>query len=110
LARLGHAFFHGQEMQVFDASTTMTVGDGGTALFWLDRWLDVQTMSDTEPELFALIPKRARKRRTVREALVERRWISDIQGALSLLAIWQYVQLWIRVRDIQLSDGPDTLL
>jgi hypothetical protein len=39
------------------------------------------------------VPKRAKKHRTVKEALLERRWISDIQGAMSSQALWQYIQL-----------------
>ena len=45
-------------------------------------------------DLLALIPRRPRKRRTVRQALIEHRWITDIAGALSPLALWQYVQVW----------------
>jgi hypothetical protein len=45
----------------------------------------------------------------VREALVERRWIADIQGALTSLALWQYVHLWRRVQDVSLSAAPETL-
>jgi hypothetical protein len=77
------------ELQVFDASTTMVVGDGNKALFWEDTWMEGMTIEEIASDLFALIPKRARKRRTVREALTERRWIADIQGALSLLALLQ---------------------
>jgi hypothetical protein len=62
------------------------------------------------PDLLALIPRLPRKRRTVWEALVERSWITDITGALSSLALWQYVQLWIRLRDVQLSAEPDRLI
>jgi hypothetical protein len=87
--------FSSVEREVFDVSTKMVVGDGETALFWVDKWLDGTAIRDIAPDLFALIPKRARKRRTVREALVQRRWITDIQGATSSLALWQYVQLWI---------------
>jgi hypothetical protein len=36
--------------------------------------------------------------------------IGDIQGAMSSLALWQYVQLWIGVRDVQLVTVPDALL
>jgi hypothetical protein len=96
------------EREVFDVSTRMVVGDGETALFWVDKWLDDTAIRDIAPDLFVLIPKRARKRRTVREVLVERRWITDIQGATSSLALWQYVQL--RVQDVQLIPIPDTLL
>jgi hypothetical protein len=102
--------FSSVEREVFDISTRMVVGDGESALFWVDKWLDGTAIRDIAPDLFALIPRRARKRRTVREALVERRWITDIQGATSSLALWQYVQLWIRVRDVQLLPMPDRLL
>jgi hypothetical protein len=65
---------------------------------------------DIASDIFVLIPKRARKRRTVKEALVQRRWITDIKGATSSLALCQYVQLWIRVRDVQLLPMSDKLL
>jgi hypothetical protein len=48
--------------------------------------------------------------RTVQQALVERSWISDIGGAPSALALWQYVQLWIRLRDGQLSLDHDRMV
>jgi hypothetical protein len=45
--------------------------------------------------LFAIIPRRARKRRTVREALVECSWITDITGGVQLSAepdrlVWRW--------------------
>jgi hypothetical protein len=98
------------ERQIFDASTFMVLGDGASALFWEDKWLDGCSIQDIAPDLFALIPRRPRKRRTVREALVERSWITDITGALSALALWQYVQVWIRLRSVQLSEEPDRLV
>jgi hypothetical protein len=55
-------------------------------------------------------PEAPRKRHIVREALVERSWITDITGALSALALWQYVQVWIRLRSVQLSAEPDRLV
>jgi hypothetical protein len=88
----------------------MVVGDGETALFWVDKWLDGTTIRDIVPDLFALIPKRARKRHTVRAVLFERSWITDIQSATNALALWQYVQLYIHVRDMQLLPMLDKLL
>jgi hypothetical protein len=77
-----------EKKEVFDdASTKMVVGDGETALFWVDRWLDGKAIRETAPDLFALIAKRTWKHRMVRETLVERRWISDIQGVPSSLAL-----------------------
>jgi hypothetical protein len=105
--------FSQEEKQIFDISTFMVLGDGSSTLFWEDRWLDGRFLQDIAPDLLALIPRLPRKRRTVREALVELSWITDITGALSSLALWQYVQLWIQLRDVQLSavdDGQPVLL
>jgi hypothetical protein len=102
--------FSKTELQVFDTSTTTVVGDGETALFWVDKWLEGEAIRDIAPQLFMLVPKRAWNHRTVKEALLERRWISDIQGAMSSQALWQYIQLWLRVREVALTDTPDTLL
>jgi hypothetical protein len=46
-----------------------------------DRWLNGQRVADLEPWLFAAIPKRRVNKRTVKEALFEHTWISDITGA-----------------------------
>jgi hypothetical protein len=37
-------------------------------------------------------------------------WISDIVGAPSALAHWQYVQLWSRLGGAQLSTEPDMMI
>jgi len=95
---------------VFDASTSMLLGDRTSALFWEDRWLHGESIEEVVPDLFALIPRQPRKHRTVRQALAERSWIANISGASSPLALWQYVQLWIQLRDVQLTDVPDRLI
>jgi hypothetical protein len=71
----------------------MVVSDVESALFWEDRWLDGKYIKEMAPEVYALVPKRRRKARTVREALVACSWIPDIVGAPGALAMWQYVQL-----------------
>jgi hypothetical protein len=88
------------ELDAFGASTSMVVGNGESALLWEDRWLDGKSIREIAPEVYALIPKRHRKRS----------WISDIVGAPSTLALWQYVQLWIRLRDMVLSPDQDKLV
>jgi hypothetical protein len=99
-----------EDRQVFDASTKMVLGDRTSVLFWEDRWLDGKSLREIAPDLFALILRHSRKRRMVRQALVERSWITDITGALSALAFWQYIQMWIRLRDMQLMTEPDMLV
>ncbi|XP_071677025.1 uncharacterized protein [Lolium perenne] len=102
--------FSRSERDIFFASTVMVVGDGSSALFWEDRWLDGKSVGEVAPDLLALIPRHPRKHRTVEQALTERSWITDIMGAVSPLALWQYVQLWSRVQRVQLMDVPNKLV
>lgn len=71
--------------------------------------MDGQAISELASDLHLLVPKRLRKTRTVCEALTDRRWIRDIQGALGPLALWQYIQIWKRTHDVRLSDSVDVL-
>lgn len=43
------------------------------------------------------------------EALHDRRWIRDISSALGVQAILEYINLWMTLRSVQLSDEPDSL-
>lgn len=61
-----------EEHWVFNASTKMSLGDGTSALFWEDRWLDGKSIGEIAPDLLALIPRRPRKHRTVQKTVVER--------------------------------------
>jgi hypothetical protein len=55
------------------------------------------------PRLFATIPKRIANRRTVLEALSNRKWISDIKGALSVGVLVDYLNLWELLSEIVLQ-------
>uniref|UniRef100_A0A0D3HFF9 Uncharacterized protein n=1 Tax=Oryza barthii TaxID=65489 RepID=A0A0D3HFF9_9ORYZ len=46
---------------------------------------------------------------TVAEALLNKRWIQDITGALGMQAILEYLSLWPVMKSIQLSDQEDSL-
>jgi hypothetical protein len=78
----------------FDTVLISEVGNGARTLFWTDKWLLGQRVSDLAPRLFAIIPKRIANNRSVLEALTNRKWISDIKGALLVGVIVDYVQLW----------------
>jgi hypothetical protein len=70
------------------------VGNGSHTLFWTDRWLHGQCIADLAPRLYATVPKRRIKKFTVHEALTDRTWVKDIQGALTVGAIVDFLQLW----------------
>ena len=55
-------------------------------MFWTDKWLLGQRVSDLAPRLFAIILKRITNNRSALEALTNIKWISDI-GAIVLAAM-----------------------
>lgn len=79
----------------FSAVLTTEIGNGSNTLFWTDRWINGRRVSDIAPRLFSIIPKRIINRRTVQEALLNRRQIADIKGALI-----DYLYLWDSLSDL----------
>lgn len=79
---------------VLRASTSWVIGNGRSCLFWEDHWVDGQSIPDLAPNLAALVHKRRRKLRTVADGLDRRAWIRDIHGALTPMAIVEYIDLW----------------
>lgn len=72
-------------------AVTSIIGDGANTLFWTDWWLNGQCIADLAPRLFAAIPKRRVKKRTVQDALSNRSWILDIQGARTVGVIVDFI-------------------
>jgi hypothetical protein len=95
-----------QVREFFAAAIYSEVGDGAKTLFWTDRWLYGQSISDLAPQLFATVTVRRRKKRTVQEALTNYAWILDIHGALTVRVLVEYLQLWDILYDFQLQ--PDS--
>jgi hypothetical protein len=89
---------------------SMTVGNGATEKFWEDRWIQGLSISEITPALYACIPKRRRKSRTVADGLHANRWAQDIQGVLGIHEIGQYLQVWQLLTSITLTDEPDMLV
>jgi hypothetical protein len=58
------------------------IGDRTSTLFWRDRWLHGQRIEDLAPRQLGVIPKRRANKCTILEALMDHKWINDIQGAL----------------------------
>lgn len=63
---------------LFDAAVVTTVGNGTSTKFWTDRWLQCKYLVEWAPNLFSVIPKKFVQRRTVSQALSNRRWVTDI--------------------------------
>jgi hypothetical protein len=61
--------FSNEEKSLFFASTTMLLGNGMTALFWEDRWIEGKAIKEIAPLLYDCIPKQRRKLITVAQGL-----------------------------------------
>jgi len=95
---------------MFQASIFVELGDGQKALFWTDRWLQGQSITDLAPCLCAAISPRIKKQRTVAQALHEDDWTRDISGALTVQVIMDYLLMWDLTRAVQLApDRPDII-
>jgi hypothetical protein len=82
---------------LFDASITVHVGNGEKTMFWMDKWLDGQSIADLAPSLVPLVAKRIMRSRAVCQALTASLWVRDISGALSVAALVDYLHLWQRL-------------
>ena len=87
----------------------MILGNGQRACFWEDKWLNGCAISAIAPQLYALIPKRRRKARTVADGLLDHGWVTDIRGTLGIHEIGQFLLLWRAIAHVMLSAEPDRL-
>lgn len=99
---------HVQDM--FQASMDIRVGDGRLALSWTDRWMGSDSPCAIAPDLCQLVRPRVRKRRTVSEASIDKQWVLDITGLLTVQAIGQYLQLWPLVESVHLQPGTEDVI
>ncbi|WVZ62277.1 hypothetical protein U9M48_012041 [Paspalum notatum var. saurae] len=93
----------------FNASIVVTVGDGKTAKFWHDSWLDGMALKNLAPHLFNLVP---RKNKSVAWELSGENWIKTLRRKITTtVQIEEFVSLWTRLRDFQLQlDLPDSIV
>ena len=84
------------------------MGDGESTFFWSDRWLDGKTVAELAPSLIKAVSKRAVKGRTVAQGLLNRTWVSDITGALTVQLLLEYLLIWDMVDGLVLQPNvPD---
>jgi hypothetical protein len=102
--------FTAQEQALFFISTYMILGDRQTGKFWEDRWLDGRSISEIAPQLYACIPKRRCKGRTIADGLQDHNWARDIHGTLGIHEIGQYLTIWRQTERFTLTVQPDQII
>jgi hypothetical protein len=89
----------------FSVAMQAEIGDGSRTLFWQDLWLHGQRIVGIAPRLVAAIPNKKINKQTVQEALTENRWALDIQGAIMVGVLVEYLQLWEVLQIVELQPG-----
>jgi hypothetical protein len=102
--------FTAKEQAMFFASTRMSVGDGNTARFWTDRWIDGQAIKEIAPAVADMISKHIRKSVTVSQGLLDDNWSRPLQGRLHVKALLQFLLIWPRISRFHLTAEPDRLI
>lgn len=92
------------DMALFNAATRVGLGDGNTASFWNSSWLEGQAPASLYPTLFN---HSRRKNRSVKEALTDSKWISDVDYNMMEQLIAEFVALWGRLQDVVLIPAQD---
>ncbi|KAM0856922.1 hypothetical protein ACQ4PT_048824 [Festuca glaucescens] len=94
---------------IFQASTIIHIHNGRATSFWWSHWLQGVPLCNRFPNLF----KHSRRRSSsVREALVDRAWVSNIKLNPSLQVLSEYLQLWELIDSLapsQFADSEDSL-
>jgi hypothetical protein len=90
---------------LIDAAVITKLGDGANTLFWKDRWLDGRCIKDIAPAMFDLVPLRLANRRLVKDALPNFHWISDVNGAISVGVIAEFLELCEVLDAVVLQPG-----
>lgn len=89
------------------ASITVVLGDGASARMWTDSWLGVGPLCRYAPNLYEAISRNGRKR-TIKDAMHQRRWVRDIVGARTAQVLVQYIRVWGILKSITLDPlQPD---
>lgn len=89
------------DLQLFRASTVVTIGNGLKAEFWNSTWLNVA------PNFYKLA---WRKHRKVQEEVNDHNRTRGLWRMSSITEISEFVTLWDLVQDVTFTDMPDDII
>ena len=99
---------HHSVKSFFSVAIVSEVGNGRNTLFWTDNWVHGQNLQKLVPHLFEAIFVRARKR-IVREAVSDLRWVSDIWGALTVNVLAEFLGVWNLIAHLVLQPEVEDI-
>lgn len=89
------------DKQLFRVSMIITLGNGGKAKFWHDRWLDGQFPKEITLSLYKLV---TRKNKTVAQELKNHRWLRPLRRMSSTTEVREFILLWHLIQQVQIDE------
>lgn len=88
------------DIALFMVVTRVTIRDGRKASFWSSSWIDGHSPASLYP---LLCQHSRRKKRSVRDALLNGKWINDVAYDLNTDLLKEFFDLWRHARPVQLQ-------
>ena len=85
------------DIALFNAATSVVLGNGNKAKLWSSRWLDGQAPATLHPALFK---HSKRKNRTVSDALADDKLIRDVDYSMTERVVEEFISLWTCLQGI----------
>jgi hypothetical protein len=96
--------------EMFHYSTMIQVGNGTSTLFWTDRWLNGRSIEELAPCLISMVGPIIRRKRTMVDALQDNKWVTYIRGGLTMQVLLDFLSIWDRVQEVNLTDSQDRVI
>jgi hypothetical protein len=95
-----------EDMNIFYAAITISLGNGKKTPFWDAPWLNGIAPKDIAPKIFE---SSKRKKCKVDQAIVNGAWIANINidNTFSKTHLAQFIELWLLVNGVQLHTGVE---
>jgi hypothetical protein len=94
------------DKRLFQAATTITIGNGAKTSFWHDNWIQKRCLKDIVPNCFSLAK---RKQRTVQVEMRDNKWLTSFRQFTSVEQIHDLVQLGGLLQLVSLSQDPNDI-
>jgi hypothetical protein len=95
---------HKNASALFSIAIVTTVSNGLKTLFCSYIWLMGRSIADVAPPVFEAVPTRFRGKSLMDDASGDQRQVSDIQGNLLMVGLFQFFQLWDILQEVTHHD------
>jgi hypothetical protein len=97
------------DMELFYGLTSITIGNGNKASFWVDYWVDGISPKVLAPSIYAISRQ---KTSSVRKAITDDAWVRhlDNSAGLSIQHLQEFTTLWGHTSQLILHDDTRTPL